>query len=109
MEKRIVRTVAKGVSITPIAYLAQSILLLTVIVIGGGSILPYFFCALTVDAKALFMNARALLLAMTAPMTATMALTAAITVASIIAVSCVGILIVPLAFFRSYQFRTPRR
>ena len=87
MEKRIVRTVANGVSIAPIKYVAQSIFLLAVILIGGGSIPPYCFCAL-ISAAALFITARALLLAMIAPMTATTALTAAITVASIIAVSC---------------------
>jgi hypothetical protein len=87
MEKRIVRTVANGVSIAPIKYVAQSILLFAVIVTGGGSIPPCFFCALII-AAALFITARALLLAMTAPMTATTALTAPITVVSIIAVSC---------------------
>jgi hypothetical protein len=50
MEKRIVRTVPNGVSIAPIKFLAQSIFLFTVIVIGGRSVPLYVFCALIIAA-----------------------------------------------------------
>jgi hypothetical protein len=81
MEKRIARTVPNGVSITAIKFLAQSSFLFTVIVIGGGSVRPYVFCALII-ALALFIAASALLLATTAAMTAATALTAAIIAAT---------------------------
>jgi hypothetical protein len=50
MERRIVRTVPNGVSIAPIKFLAQSILLFTVIVIGGGSVPPCSFSTLIIAA-----------------------------------------------------------
>ena len=50
MEKSIVRIVPNDVSIAPTRFLTQSIFLFTVIVIGGGSIRPYVFCALIMAA-----------------------------------------------------------
>jgi hypothetical protein len=87
-EKRIVKTVANGVPIASVKFFTQSICWFAMLVTGGSSVPPYFLCALIAAAKALFIAAPALLLAMTAPMTATMALTAAIIVASIVTVSC---------------------
>lgn len=83
MEKRIAKAVPNGVSTAPIKFLAQSIFLFTVIVIGEGSVPPYLFCALTIAASALFIAPSALLLATTAAMTAAAALTAAIIAASL--------------------------